>query len=120
MNKDDLCKQDSLHRNRVTLMEILFCFCRCGFYNIGFTFSRSHRESYGGEMSTASSMVFYFLVFLAEILMFGLLSLVLFWVVYYRGGFAWREDVAKEFNYHPVLMITGFIFLMGHGENNLI
>nr|XP_027221346.1 cytochrome b reductase 1-like isoform X3 [Penaeus vannamei] len=76
---------------------------------------RSHRQSYGGgEMSVAASLVFYFLVFLAEILMFGLLSLVLFWVVYYRGGFKWREDPAREFNFHPVLMVAGFIFFMGH------
>ncbi|XP_053632004.1 plasma membrane ascorbate-dependent reductase CYBRD1 isoform X3 [Cherax quadricarinatus] len=78
------------------------------------TRERTHRDSYGGEMSTSSSLIFYCLVFLAEILMFGLLSLVLFWVVYYRGGFAWREDVTKEFNYHPVLMICGFVFFMGH------
>ncbi|XP_071538936.1 plasma membrane ascorbate-dependent reductase CYBRD1-like isoform X2 [Panulirus ornatus] len=75
---------------------------------------RSHRDSYGGEMSTGSSIVFYFLVFLAEILMFGLLSLVLFWSVYYRGGFGWRDEVHLEFNFHPVLMICGFVFFLGH------
>ncbi|XP_066975453.1 transmembrane ascorbate-dependent reductase CYB561-like isoform X2 [Macrobrachium rosenbergii] len=77
---------------------------------------RSHRESYGGsgEMSLTASIFFYFLVILAEILMFGVLCLALYWVVQYRGGFAWREDVGKEFNFHPVLMIAGFIFFMGN------
>ncbi|XP_068201480.1 uncharacterized protein [Palaemon carinicauda] len=78
--------------------------------------SRTHRETYGssGEMSLTASIFFYFLVILAEILMFGVLCLALYWVVQYRGGFAWREDVGKEFNFHPVLMIAGFIFFMGN------
>lgn len=65
-------------------------------------------------MSTTASIFFYFLVILAEILMFGVLCLALYWVVQYRGGFAWREDPTKEFNFHPVLMIAGFIFFMGN------
>ncbi|RXG72074.1 cytochrome b reductase 1 [Armadillidium vulgare] len=60
------------------------------------------------------SVFFYFLVFLAEILLFGVLILSLVWVQFYQDGFGWRENVKKEFNLHPVLMITGFIFLMGH------
>ena len=50
--------------------------------------------------------------------MFGVLILSLVWVHFFRGGFAWREDPAKEFNMHPVLMIAGFIFFMGNGETN--
>lgn len=88
---------------------------------MGYVFCRrSHRDSYGGEMSNGSSLLFYFLVFLAEILMFGLLSLVLFWAVYYRGGFGWRDQLSLEFNFHPVLMICGFIFFSGHGKFRLL
>lgn len=47
----------------------------------------------------------------------GLVSIifVLRWVLHYRGGFAWDGGLA-EFNWHPVLIVTGFIFLQGLGE----
>ncbi|XP_018026672.1 plasma membrane ascorbate-dependent reductase CYBRD1 isoform X1 [Hyalella azteca] len=65
-------------------------------------------------MTRGWSCLFYLLVFLTEVLLFGVLILSLVWVYLFRDGFAWNEDVAKQFNLHPVLMITGFIFLMGN------
>uniref|UniRef100_A0A665W3N4 Plasma membrane ascorbate-dependent reductase CYBRD1 n=1 Tax=Echeneis naucrates TaxID=173247 RepID=A0A665W3N4_ECHNA len=38
--------------------------------------------------------------------------LVLRWVLYFRKGLAW-DGGAAEFNWHPVLIVTGFIFLQG-------
>ena len=59
--------------------------------------------------------IFGWLLGLAQLLLHGALGLVLFWVCYYRGGFAWRDQPKLEFNYHPVLMISGFIYLAGNG-----
>ncbi|XP_076045236.1 transmembrane ascorbate-dependent reductase CYB561-like isoform X4 [Oratosquilla oratoria] len=73
-----------------------------------------HTESYGGEIPRGASCFFYLLVSVAEILLFGIEVLVLIWAYKYRKGFAWTSDPKKEFNFHPVLMITGFIFFMGH------
>lgn len=40
---------------------------------------------------------------------------VLRWVFYFKEGLAWDGEFA-EFNWHPVLMVTGFIFMQGIGE----
>ncbi|XP_028250405.1 plasma membrane ascorbate-dependent reductase CYBRD1 [Parambassis ranga] len=44
----------------------------------------------------------------------GLLSIVfvLIWILQFREGFAWDGGPA-EFNWHPVLIVIGFIFLQG-------
>ncbi|XP_037922645.1 probable ascorbate-specific transmembrane electron transporter 2 isoform X3 [Hermetia illucens] len=53
------------------------------------------------------------IVILSTILLIGVLVLTLFWVIYYRGGFAWTENPTLQFNLHPVLMIAGFITFSG-------
>ncbi|ETE69627.1 Cytochrome b reductase 1, partial [Ophiophagus hannah] len=55
-----------------------------------------------------------FLAFLASALLLGFLSVVfaLVWVLRYREGLAWNGDFA-EFNWHPLLIITGFVFIQG-------
>jgi uncharacterized membrane protein (DUF4010 family) len=52
-------------------------------------------------------------VVLASLLLLASLTLSLFWVLYYRGGFSWTEDPKKQFNLHPVLMVAGFITFSG-------
>lgn len=52
-------------------------------------------------------------MFLAQVFLFGALGLVLFWVFYYRQGIAWQNEIDKEFNLHPILMVGGFVFLLG-------
>ncbi|XP_071447040.1 plasma membrane ascorbate-dependent reductase CYBRD1 isoform X2 [Hetaerina americana] len=52
-------------------------------------------------------------VVLASLLLLGALTLVLFWVLYYRQGFAWTENPQLQFNLHPVLMTAGFISFSG-------
>ncbi|XP_020281111.1 cytochrome b561-like isoform X2 [Pseudomyrmex gracilis] len=40
-----------------------------------------------------------------------LLILVGVWISYYRGGYSWRSDPKLEFNWHPLLMIIGLVYL---------
>ena len=65
----------------------------------------------------ANWCVFGWLLGLAQLLLHGALGLVLFWVIYYREGFGWRDQPKQEFNYHPVLMIGGFVYLVGNGQS---
>jgi len=38
----------------------------------------------------------------------------IYWIQKYCNGFKWEDKSHETFNYHPVFMILGFVFLMGH------
>lgn len=59
-----------------------------------------------------------FLALLASALLVGFLSVILslVWVFHYREGLSW-DGGPGEFNWHPVLIITGFVFIQGIGAS---
>ena len=38
------------------------------------------------------------------------------WMGHFRGGFGW--DVDYVFNWHPLLMVLGMVYLYGNGESD--
>lgn len=38
----------------------------------------------------------------------------IYWVQKYCNGFKWEDRSFETFNYHPVFMLLGLVFLMGH------
>ena len=73
-------------------------------------------EKYEGGETQRTMRLFTWWVLLAQV--FGLLSVILVavWMGVYRGGFAWTDNPGKEFNYHPLFMTIGLIFLYGDGK----
>lgn len=69
-----------------------------------------------GEGSSSPLRFFTGLVLLTQVLGLGVVVLVAVWMGHYRGGFAWQSDPSKEFNYHPLFMVIGFVVLFGNGE----
>lgn len=61
-----------------------------------------------------------FLGLLVSALLVGFLSVifVLIWVLHFREGLGWNGG-ALEFNWHPVLAVTGFVFIQGIGTGAL-
>ncbi|XP_011494576.1 PREDICTED: cytochrome b reductase 1-like [Ceratosolen solmsi marchali] len=44
-----------------------------------------------------------------------LILLVIIWTAHFKGGFAWTSDPDLEFNWHPLLMTVGLVFLYANG-----
>ena len=49
----------------------------------------------------------------------GFMAVVLMgiWTGHHLGGFAWQKNPGLEFNWHPLLMTIGMIYLYGNGIN---
>lgn len=62
-----------------------------------------------------SIVSFYICYLLCLCLGLACLACVLLWNNRWRGGFAWDGSPA-QFNWHPVLMVTGLVVLYGYGE----
>jgi len=75
-------------------------------------FRHRHYED-ENEWACTNWFEYMLVVVLASLLLLGSLTLTLFWVLYYRGGFTWTEDPKHQFNLHPVLMVAGFITFTG-------
>ncbi|KAI8516179.1 hypothetical protein Bbelb_069920 [Branchiostoma belcheri] len=48
-----------------------------------------------------------------EVLGVAAIAMVCYWAAHYRGGFAW-DGSGQQFNWHPVLMVVGLVFLYGN------
>jgi len=54
------------------------------------------------------------LFILYELVLIVPLILILWWIYEYLGGFDWSSDNSYKFNWHPVGMVTGFLFFFGN------
>ncbi|KAK0070498.1 cytochrome b561 [Biomphalaria pfeifferi] len=67
---------------------------------------------FDSNATTAADMK-YFNMLVLIVQVFGVASVVItaVWMGHFRGGFAWQSDPLHEFNYHPLFMIIGMVFL---------
>lgn len=74
-------------------------------------------ESYGLHGDQQRNLRWFtWLVLLAQLLGLTAVILVAVWMGHFRSGFAWQENPGIEFNYHPLFMIIGMIFLYADGK----
>jgi len=68
-----------------------------------------------GHMSCINWLEYFILLALYPSLLFLILAGTVYWCVTYRGGYGWKTDLPKMFNYHPTMMIAGYVLFVGSG-----
>lgn len=69
------------------------------------------------EKSPSESIPYFKAIYvLAQVFGLLLVSFVIFWIITYLGGFGWT-DPAIRFNWHPVLMTIGAVYLFANCKN---
>lgn len=57
---------------------------------------------------------------ITQVLGIIIVVLVGVWVESYRGGLGWTSEPGLQFNWHPLLMVLGMIFLYANCKTNNI
>ncbi|XP_050419072.1 transmembrane ascorbate-dependent reductase CYB561 isoform X1 [Patella vulgata] len=68
-------------------------------------------EPLGKSPSSSDLKYLTWLVLLAQAFGLSAVVLVAVWMGHFQKGFSWQSDPNLEFNYHPLFMIIGMIFL---------
>lgn len=88
--------------------------CECGSENPAEAENQEVRANDKISLRMRSTMSFYIYYVLCLCLGFASVLCVCVWNNHWRGGFAW-DGTSKQFNWHPVLMVTGLVVVYGYG-----
>jgi hypothetical protein len=69
------------------------------------------------DMYQTMSPMFFARLVLMEIAGLSMLGTLLTWMIKYRSGFGDWSPTGTLTNYHGLFMVTGVIYIYGHGEN---
>lgn len=69
-----------------------------------------------GESSHHKLANFRVLYLVAQLVGITLIILMLSWIFIYLGGLSWSSTPGIQFNWHPLLMTIGMIYLYGNSK----